>query len=46
MLHQAGSRKRFAAVGATVGYQALVGSLNGEIPFMNMLTFGLTYWNG
>ncbi len=46
MLNQAGSRKRFQAIGATVGYQALVGSLNGEIPFMNMLTFGLTYWNG
>ena len=46
MLYQAGSRRYFQGFGVTVGYQALVGSLGGEMPFMHMLTFGVNYWLG
>ena len=39
-------RKLFHGFGLTVGYQALVGSLRGDLPITNMLQFGLVYWGG
>ena len=36
----------FHGVGATVGYQALVGAFSGDLPFTSMLSFGLSYWMG
>jgi hypothetical protein len=32
--------------GVTAGYQGLVGSFRGELPFTHMLTLGLSYWMG
>lgn len=39
-------RKRFHGFGVSMGYQGLVGSLRGELPFTHMLTIGLSYWLG
>lgn len=39
-------RKRFHGFGMSMGYQGLVGSLRGELPFTHMLTIGLSYWMG
>ncbi|MEZ4381415.1 MAG: hypothetical protein R3A79_08695 [Nannocystaceae bacterium] len=36
----------FHGIGATVGYQALVGAFSGDLPFTSMLSFGLSYWMG
>ncbi len=40
------ARKLFSGFGLTIGYQALVGDLRGDLPFTNMLQFGLVYWGG
>ena len=32
--------------GLAIGYQGLVGSFRGELPFTHMLTIGLSYWLG
>ena len=39
-------RRFFHGVGATVGYQALVGAFSGDLPFTSVLTFGLSHWLG
>ena len=39
-------RRFFHGFGAVVGYQPLVGSLSGGMPFTNTLIFGLSYWMG
>jgi hypothetical protein len=39
-------RRFFHGFGVSMGYQALVGSLNGGMPPIHMLTLGLTYWMG
>ncbi len=39
-------RRFFHGVGATVGYQALVGAFSGDLPFTSVLTFGLSHWMG
>jgi len=39
-------RRFFHGVGATVGYQALVGAFSGDLPFTSMLSFGLSHWMG
>jgi hypothetical protein len=33
-------------VGVSVGYQGLVHSFRGDLPFVHMLTLGLSYWVG
>ena len=38
--------KYFHGFGLTMGYQALVHSLRGDLPFTSMLTLGLGYWMG
>lgn len=40
------SRKFFHGFGLSMGYQALVGSMNGGMPPAHMLTLGLSYWMG
>lgn len=42
----AGNRRYFHGFGLTMGYQALVGSLKGELPFTNVLSIGFSYWMG
>ena len=39
-------RKYFQSFGASLGWQGVVGSLRGDLPFSNMLTMGLVYWFG
>lgn len=39
-------RKYFHGFGVTVGYQGLVHSFRGDLPFTHMLTMGLSYWMG
>ncbi len=39
-------RRFFHGVGATVGYQALVGAFSGDLPFTSVLTFGFSHWLG
>jgi len=39
-------RKFFHGFGVSMGYQALVGSLNGGLPPTHMLTLGISYWMG
>lgn len=39
-------RKYFQGFGASMGWQGMVGSLRGNLPFTNMLTMGLVYWFG
>ena len=39
-------RRFFHGFGVSMGYQALVGSLNGGMPPAHMLTIGLVYWMG
>ena len=39
-------RRFFHGVGATVGYQALVGAFSGDLPFTSVLSFGLSHWMG
>lgn len=39
-------RKYLHGFGMTVGYQGLVGSFNGDLPFTHMLTMGFAYWMG
>ncbi|MCB9567604.1 MAG: hypothetical protein H6710_10410 [Myxococcales bacterium] len=39
-------RRFFHGIGATVGYQALVGSFSGDLPFTSVLLFGLSYYVG
>lgn len=36
----------FHGFGLSMGYQALIGSLNGGLPTTNMLTLGFSYWMG
>lgn len=40
------ARKLFHAFGLTIGYQALVHDLKGELPFSNVLQFGMFWWGG
>jgi hypothetical protein len=40
------SRKLFHGFGFSIGYQALVHSLRGDLPVTNMLQFGFVYWGG
>jgi hypothetical protein len=40
------SRRFFHGIGMSMGYQALVGSFNGQLPVTHMLTIGLAYWMG
>jgi hypothetical protein len=40
------NRRFFHGFGVSMGYQALVGSMNGGLPPTHMLTLGLTYWMG
>ncbi len=42
----AGNRRYFHGFGLSMGYQALVGSINGGLPPTNMLTLGFSYWMG
>lgn len=39
-------RRFFHGAGVGVGYQALVGSLAGDMPFSNVLSVSLNYWLG
>jgi hypothetical protein len=39
-------RKFFHGFGFSMGYQALVGSMNGGLPPAHMLTLGIAYWMG
>jgi hypothetical protein len=39
-------RKFFHGFGLSMGYQALVGSMNGGLPPAHMLTLGISYWMG
>jgi len=39
-------RRFFHGVGLSMGYQALVGSLNGGLPPAHMITIGIAYWLG
>jgi hypothetical protein len=47
-LSSAGNRalRYFHAGGISFGYQALIGSLGGDMPTVNVLTLGLYYWLG
>ena len=40
------SRRFFHGFGVSMGYQALVHSFRGELPFTHMLTIGIAYWMG
>lgn len=42
----AGNRRYFHAFGLSMGYQALVGSVRGELPVSHMLMVGISYWMG
>src|SRR5690606_13170062 len=39
-------RRWFHGFGATLGYQGLVGSFTRDMPYMSMLTVGISYWMG
>jgi hypothetical protein len=39
-------RRLFHAFGFTIGYQALVHDLKGQLPFSNVLQFGMFWWGG
>lgn len=39
-------RRMFHAFGFTIGYQALVHDLKGDLPFSNVLQFGMFWWGG
>jgi len=45
-LLSAAPQKRIHGFGVTVGYQALVGSFRGELPFTHLLSVGISYWLG
>ena len=36
----------FHGIGLHLGYQALLGSLKGDLPASSMLTLGFSYWMG
>jgi hypothetical protein len=40
------SRRFWHGFGLSMGYQALVGSVRGEMPVTHMLSLGLSYWMG
>ncbi|MCA9654325.1 MAG: hypothetical protein H6712_01795 [Myxococcales bacterium] len=42
----AGNRRFFHGIGLHLGYQALLGSLKGDLPASSMLTLGFSYWMG
>lgn len=42
----AGNRRYFHGFGLSIGYQALVGSMRGDLPMTSMLTLGISYWMG
>jgi hypothetical protein len=46
LLSHANHRRFIHGFGFSMGYQALVGSFRGDLPFTNMLTLGLSYWMG
>jgi hypothetical protein len=39
-------RRFIHGFGVSAGYQALVHSFRGDLPFTHMLTLGLSYWMG
>jgi hypothetical protein len=39
-------RRYIHGFGVSMGYQGLVGSFRGDLPFTHMLTLGLSYWMG
>lgn len=39
-------RRMYHAFGFTIGYQALVHDFKGDLPFSNVLQFGMMYWGG
>ena len=39
-------RRYIHGFGVSAGWQALVGSFRGDLPFTNMLTLGFSYWMG
>ncbi len=41
-----GRRRHFHGIGASLGYQRLLGSLAGELPATSLLTIGVAYWMG
>jgi hypothetical protein len=41
-----GHQRFFHGIGVSAGYQALVHSFRGDLPYTNMLTLGLSYWMG
>ena len=41
-----GQRRYFHGVGASLGFQRLLGSLDGQLPGSNMLSVGVAYWMG
>lgn len=47
LLSQGSARTRyFHGVGASMGWQALIGSFRGDLPVTHMLTMGIVYWFG
>jgi hypothetical protein len=46
LLSLANHRRFIHGLGVSMGYQALVGSFRGQLPFTHMLTVGLSYWMG
>ena len=41
-----GNNRYFHGLGMSMGYQALVGSFNGDLPFTSMLMLGFSYYMG
>lgn len=46
LTNAARQRRLFHAFGFTIGYQALVHDFKGQLPFANVLQFGMVYWGG
>jgi hypothetical protein len=46
LLSHANYRRYIHGFGLSMGYQGLVGSFRGNLPFTHMLTLGLSYWMG
>lgn len=46
LLIHAPHRRYFHGIGVSMGYQGLIGSFRGELPFTHMLTLGFSYWMG
>jgi hypothetical protein len=46
LLSHSNYRRYIHGFGLSMGYQALVGTFRGDLPFTHMLTIGLSYWMG